>query len=303
MSRADRYSIDSWDDIQFVLAVARMGSFHLAGKELNTNQSTVSRRIRHLENHLGVKLFDRHAHGMTLTPAGTALVDRARDMESAARAIERHLAGDDKSMIGTVRVDSTDGLAMHWLTRTLLDFQQDNPEILLELITNSAPIDLLSREADVAIRHYEPSDPRIVAIKVGIQRFSAFASADYIEKHGMPATIEDFDGHAVLDHSAHNFVGGLEPWRRLTRRHPRIVLRVSTSGTYTASVNAGFGLGLLPNYYEFIMPNLRRVPIDMECATGIWLFSHEETNKNARVRATIDFLRKRFRKDGEKWFS
>ena len=303
MARTDRYSIDSWDDIQFVLAVARTGSFHFASKELNTNQSTVSRKIRHLENHLGVKLFDRHAHGMALTPAGSALVERARDMENAARAIERHLAGDDKSMIGMVRVDSTDGLAMHWLTSALLDFQQENPEVLLELITNSAPIDLLTREADVAIRHYEPSDPRIVAVKVGIQRFSLFASAQYVEKHGCPLSEEDLDNHAMADHTAHNFVGGLDPWRRLVRRHPRVVLRVSTSGTYIASVNAGFGLGLLPNYYEFVMPNLRRIPIEMGCSTGIWMFSHEETNKNARVRATIDFLRKRFRRDGEKWFS
>src|ERR1035441_457620 len=84
--------LGSWNDLQFVLAVARLGSFLKAARVLETNQSTVARRIQRLEFALGTKIFDRHAHGMELTPPGQVLFDKAVAMENITREVRAHLA-------------------------------------------------------------------------------------------------------------------------------------------------------------------------------------------------------------------
>ena len=97
MINLGRNHLGSWDDVQYVLAVAKTGSFIVAAEKLGTNQSTVSRHVQRLERRLGVKLFDRYSHGMRLTPSGAGLIEKARNMEAAANEIERqelhHVAG------------------------------------------------------------------------------------------------------------------------------------------------------------------------------------------------------------------
>src|ERR1700743_1939009 len=85
--------LGDWDDVRFFLAVAKTGSFSAAANQLNTKQTTVGRRIQALERRLGAKLFDRHRHGMEVTPAARGVLVQAESMLSHATSIERHLAG------------------------------------------------------------------------------------------------------------------------------------------------------------------------------------------------------------------
>src|ERR1051325_153586 len=85
--------LGDWDDVRFFLAVAKTGSFSAAAPQLNTKQTTVGRRIQALERRLGAKLFDRHRHGMEVTPAARGVLVQAESMLSNATSIERHLAG------------------------------------------------------------------------------------------------------------------------------------------------------------------------------------------------------------------
>ena len=111
--------LGDWDDVRFFLAVAKTGSFSAAATQLNTKQTTVGRRIQALERRLGAKLFDRHRHGMEVTPAARGVLVQAESMLSNATSIERHLAGLDREMAGVVRVAATEGLAATWLVPRL----------------------------------------------------------------------------------------------------------------------------------------------------------------------------------------
>jgi DNA-binding transcriptional LysR family regulator len=77
-----------WSDWRIFLAVARHGSTLGAGKALRISQSTAARRISALEEALGVRLFERRAHGYRLTDAGTAVLPMAEALEGAALAAE-----------------------------------------------------------------------------------------------------------------------------------------------------------------------------------------------------------------------
>lgn len=298
-----RNHLESWDDIQYVLAVARTGSFVVAGEKLGTNQSTVSRHVQRIERRLGVKLFDRYSHGMRLTPSGAGLIEKARGMEAAAHEIERHLAGVDQKMTGSVCIAVSDGFASYWLIPAMLEFQQRHPQLYLEIIAGTGQIDLLAREADIAIRLFVPKQDRVVAVKVGRVRFSLFAERRYIERFGKPDSIEELRTHRIVDHLGYAPLTSLRRWHEFVAEHSNVVCRADTTSSFVAAIRAGYGIGLLPNFYDFAEPEFTRIDVKFDAESPLWLLSHEETNRNARIQAVADFLIQRFRQDRRKWFS
>lgn len=303
MINLGRNHLESWNDIQYVLAVGRGGSFLAASERLGTNQSTVSRHVQRLEKRLGAKLFDRFAHGMRPTPMGRDLIEKARQMETAAHEIERHLAGADQRMTGTVCIAISDGISTYWLTPAMLDFHRQHPHVCIDLIAGSGPVDLLAREADIAIRLFAPKQERYVASKVGCIRFSLFADRKYIDRFGVPASIEALSSHRIVDHGAYVPIVSLTRWHALLAAHPHIVFRPNTTGSFLAAVRAGYGIGLFPNFYSMVSPDLVRLDLDLEQQAPVWMLAHEETIASARVRAVFDFLSRRFRQDRDAWFS
>ena len=171
-----RNELNNWDDVRFFLAVLESGSFSGAGERLRVDQTTVGRRLAEMEKRLGAKLFDRHGKGMRPTPAARGMSEQAGRMAAAAATIERRLSGIDGEMAGIVRIAVTEGLASGWLTPQLSDFQLAHPGILLEVISGDQPLDLGTREADVAIRLVRPEAPQIVVQRMGVMRFALYAA-------------------------------------------------------------------------------------------------------------------------------
>lgn len=295
--------LESWDDIQYVLAVARTGSFLGASKRLGTNQSTIGRHVQRLEKRLGAKLFDRYSHGMRLTPMGTSLVEKARSMETAIHEIERHLAGVDQRMTGPVRIAVPEGISTYWLTPVMLEFQMRHAEVCIELIGGTGYIDLLAREADIAIRLSVPKQDRYVATRVGRVRFSLFAHPTYLERFGEPVSMDEIMAHRIVDHGGYAVMEGLEGWHAIAARCPHVVFRPNTTGAFVAAVRAGYGIGLFPDFYRIVAPDLVRLSADPCLQAPLWMLSHAETNRSARVHAVFDFLADRFRQDRSAWFA
>jgi len=298
-----RNHLESWDDLQYVLAVARSGSFLAASKRLGTNQSTIGRHVQRLEQRLGAKLFDRHSHGMRLTPIGTSLVEKARNMEAAANEIERHLAGVDQKMTGLVRIAVPEGISTYWLTPVMLDFQMRNPQVCIELIGGTGHIDLLAREADIAIRTSVPKQDRYVVSRVGRVRFSLFADPKYLNRFGEPSDVDELCTHRVVDHGGYSVLEGLSVWHEIVARCSQVVFRPNTTGAFVAAVRAGYGIGLFPDFYRIVAPDLVRLNVDPGVQSPLWLLAHAETNRSARVHAVFNYLADRFRQDRRAWFS
>ena len=304
MINLGRNHLESWDDIQYVLAVARSGSFLAASKRLGTNQSTIGRHVQRLEKRLGAKLFDRYSHGMRLTPTGSSLVEKARNMENAVNEIERHLAGVDQKMTGLVRIAVPEGISTYWLTPVMLDFQTRHPQVCIELIGGTGHIDLLAREADIAIRLSVPKQDRYVVSRVGRVRFSLFADPKYLNRYGEPTSIEELCGsHRVVDHGGYAVLDGLAGWHAIVARCAQVVFRPNTTGAFVAAVRAGYGIGLFPDFYRIVAPDLIRLPVEPSVQSPLWLLSHAETNRSARVHAVFTYLADRFRQDRRAWFS
>ena len=294
--------LGDWDDVRFFLAVAKTGSFSAAATQLNTKQTTVGRRIQALERRLGAKLFDRHRHGMEVTPAARGVMVQAESMLANATSIERHLAGLDREMAGVVRVAATEGLAAQWLVPRLTELRRRHSDIVVQVIVGDQVLDLATRQADLAIRFFRPTSHQLVAARVGQFSMSIFAAPGYIEQFGLPQELEELRDHHLVDHTTLHSLPAMKPWTEIVERSPNVVLRTNSSHSAMEAVKASWGLSIFPSYSSKTA-NIIAAPIELNIVRDIWLVSHEETNKGARIRAVIDYIREQFRQDEREWFS
>lgn len=301
-NRLGRNTLRDWEDVRYFLGAAREKSFNRASRAFGVPQSTVSRRIAKLEAHLGAKLFDRHNKGMNLTPAGLGFLEQAEKMEQAAFAIDRHLGGIDGALRGVLKVAATEGLAAWWLTENLVEFQRHHPKITLEILCGNEIADLSKREADIAIRLSEPTEPRLVKFRAGTMRFVLCASRDYLRIYGTPKTRDDLLRHRLIDHTGYHRAG-FDDWRAIVDNHDGVMFRTNSSIAFFEALRAGLGLGICPTYIPRFDADIVLVDIPFGCTYDIWLVTHEETKANARLRAFSEFVKSLFERDRPKWFA
>src|SRR5215470_1273417 len=156
-----------WNDARYFLAVARLGSLSKAARLLGVRQSTVGRRIAALEAALEARLFERATGGWAPTPAGEAFAQRAGRIEDEALSAERMLAGREGRAAGTVRLTAPQAFGFSFVVPLLAQLRVEQPDIVVELIAENAPLDLSRREADLALRLGRPEQKRLVTRRLG----------------------------------------------------------------------------------------------------------------------------------------
>jgi DNA-binding transcriptional LysR family regulator len=285
-----------WDKLKVFHAAAEAGSFTHAGEQLGLSQSAVSRQVSALEQELGVSLFHRHARGLILTEQGELLHHTAHDVFMKLEAARAKLTDSRERPNGELRVTTTPGIGVHWLTPRLGEFIELYPDVHLSLITTDEELDLAMREADVAIRLRQPTQPDLIQRKLFSVRFHAYASPEYLKRFGTPRSIEDLDAHRVL------LLGGqipayLQPTRWLVEvgrdskgaRTPHLTIN-NVLGILRAS-QRGLGIAMLPDYLVEENGGLVQLFAEADPITIDAFFVYPEELKSvARVQAFRDFL-------------
>ena len=198
-ARCDSCAIEmDWDKLKVFHAAAEAGSFTHAGEQLGLSQSAVSRQVSALEQELSVSLFHRHARGLILTEQGELLYRTAHEVFMKLEAARAKLTDSRERPNGDLRVTTTVGLGVHWLTPRLGEFIDLYPDIHITLITTDEELDLVMREADVAIRLRQPTQPDLIQRKLFSVHFHAYASPEYLKRFGTPRSIDDLDNHRIL---------------------------------------------------------------------------------------------------------
>ena len=135
------------ESLRFFLVAGRHESFAKAARELGVTPSAVAHRIKLLENDLEAKLFERHAHGLNLSPLGTAyLIEVQRILVTVHNATERCRKGTKANVLRLVAVHA---LAEMWLMPRLAQFHAAHPDVAIELETDHREVDPLRRTFDV----------------------------------------------------------------------------------------------------------------------------------------------------------
>lgn len=276
-----------WNDLRYILIIARTQSIAAAAQELGVHQSTVFRRLNTLEKELGVRLFERLSTGYAATAAGEEICKTAERIEEDITALDRRISGQDMRPSGTIRVTTTDTL-LKLLTSCLAAFRAAYPEIELEVIVSNQFFNLTKRDADVAIRPTSNPPETLVGRRVANIATAIYGSIDYLAAH---AAIDDLSKHSWI--GADESLSHLASARWLKKSFPGMVIRyrINTLIGMLEAAKQSLGLVALPCYMADPDPDLRRVHSPLpELATALWVLTHEDIRNVARVRTFIEFV-------------
>lgn len=167
-------------NLQAFEAVARRRSFALAAAELHLTASAISHQVARLESDLGVRLFERSAHGVRLSPAGDRYLQRVAGALSALSAATEDLR---KGVSNSLYVHSAPSIASLWLMPRLRRFAQAHPDISLNLSAAHTPSDFALGQADLDIRYGVPQWGDLVVEPLFEERILPLASPAFIREH------------------------------------------------------------------------------------------------------------------------
>ncbi|MCB9669754.1 MAG: LysR family transcriptional regulator [Alphaproteobacteria bacterium] len=278
-------SLVDWDALQALLAVAEVGSLRGAAARLGISQPTLGRRLRALEDALGTVLAVRHARGVELTAEGRMVVDRAEHIASEVDGLRRALSGRREALVGRVRVSCTEPVAMEVLPPILLALGGRHPGVAVDVVVDAHASDLDRREADVAIRMFQPRGARLVARRVGTSGTAFYASPDLVARVGRPASFEDLprfpllgpDRDPLFVRAAREMGFDLD-----TCRH-----RTDSFGVTLRYARAGLGIGALVTSIADRDPGLVQVLPPFQ-EYPVWLVTHPDLLGSAVVRVVWD---------------
>ena len=287
-----------WNDLRYFLSVADSGSTLAAGRAMRVSQTTVARRIAALEQAIGVPLFDRRQAGYALTPTGVALLERARSVETAATGFSEAAAALFRNASGTVRLTTEEIFANTLLGPMLRELHELHPEIRIELDTARELRDLGAGEADIALRSTKSSQPAgVVGRRLCVDDWTLYCSRDYAARHGVPRTVDELRGHALVGGGGGNLWRAYEAWIHETGLDDQVAMHHGTSTGLLSAVRSGFGIAVLPSIVADDDPDLIRCLPPMRAHGRVtWLLTHDRVRHAPRVRTVIDFLYERLKR-------
>ncbi len=267
-----------WDDLRLVLAVVRAGSFLGGARALGLSHSTASRRIGALEAELGVQLLERTPDGLSPTTAGEHMLAVAERAEADVLGLQRAIVGKDARLHGTVRVAIPYLFATYLFMPAFAGFGRRYPDIELSLVAGYQHADLTRREADAAIRVTNDPPESAVGRRIATMEVALYGpTARRARRAPLPWVGLD-DGRPV------------PRWYQAQHPNAPMGVRVNDYPLALEAVRAGLGAAVLPACVADGQSGLRRLESRPELSVGLWLLTHADLRRTARVRALLDWL-------------
>src|SRR5580698_9439818 len=235
-------------DLDAFVAIARAKNFRRAALDQHVSVSSLSQRLRAMEERLGVRLLNRTTRSVALTEAGELLLSRvAPAMHDVNGALDevRGLRGVPS---GRLRINAPPPAIDLVLAPMVAPFLAAYPQIDLEIIGDSSFVDIVAQSYDAGVRYGEHLAQDMIAVALGPpQRYAVVASADYVARHGRPKHPKD-----MLDHKCIRVRfgrGTMLDWEfekagRLLKVSPAAKLIVNYPGAAYRAARDGFGFWL-----------------------------------------------------------
>lgn len=228
--------------------IARLGSFHAAARHLRVAQPSVSARVRELERHLGVALFDRSGRVARLTPKGRELATYAGQMLALAGEVEQRI-GSRTALVGRVRFGLTSIPAVTWMPRLLHRMAKAYPGIDAEFVVDSSENmrgQLLRGELDVAFLAGPLAEPSLATESLGAVTMGWLASPS-LGLPNRPLAPQDLVDVSIIADVRGSFLHGIAlDWFRRGGVEPRRQHACSSLPTRLQLARAGLGIAMAP---------------------------------------------------------
>ena len=280
-----------WNRARAFLVTAEEGSLSAAARALDMTQPTLGRQVTALEQELGVALFERVGRGLVLTPGGLELVNHVRAMGDAANRVSLTASGQSQNIEGSICITASEVHAAFLLPPIIAKLRQAEPGINVEIIASNTASDLRRREADIAIRSFQPTQAELIARKIKDVPARLYATPGYLESIDTPTCHEDLKRADFIDFdSTDRLLNGLNALGlNLTRRN--FPIQTENHLVQWELVKLGLGIGIMPADIGDAEPLVQQALPELEPITfPIWLTTHRELKTSRRVRLVFDLL-------------
>jgi len=279
-----------WDSYRSFLAVLEEGSLSGAARSLGLTQPTVGRHVEAVEAALGQTLFVRSQRGLTPTPAAEALRPYAQALKANAEALVRAASRRPVEVEGLVRVTASEVVAAEVLPYILKSAFDRHPKLRFEVEGSDRNVDLLRRDADIAVRMADPTQQSLVAIKAGEVEIGLYAAPDYIARRGRPERIEDAPDHVLI-----GFARETPYIRALSAAVPlpsaeTFAFRTDQDLAAIGALRAGLGVGFCQAGVARREGWVRLLPEAFSIRLPAWVVMHEDLKSSPACRAAFDLL-------------
>jgi DNA-binding transcriptional LysR family regulator len=293
--------MDTLELIRTFREVAQRGSFSAAARTLDLSRPNVSKYVAELETRVGVRLLNRTTRNVSLTDAGSLLLERSTPLMEMIDLTRAELQGRALVPSGRLRLTAPHGLAQTGLPGLLGEFMREYPAVTLSLHLDNRVTDMVDEGIDIALRVGRIGDDNLIVRKLQAVPFVVAASPGYWAERGLPGHPDDLAGHYALTYSV---LGPNPEWRFEVGGEP---LSVPVSSRMDASDAAplvsvalqGLGMVWLPRL--LLQPHIDSgalQPVLQDFSPrDVWLHAAyvQRRHNSAALKALLAFLETRWR--------
>lgn len=277
------------------VTIVKLDSFSKAAKLLGTSTSSITRLLSQLEHELGFALLERTTRTIKLTEAGALFYEKAQEILSIYDSSKKHLTTLQDVLSGQIKIGAPTSLSYLYITKCINEFLVEYPHVKVQLVNGDHLLDLLENDFDFVFHCRPLPDSSFQYRKLGTWTRTLCASPSYIEKRGMPTSLETLSEHNCLLH--YEDKGGF--WPLLVNNK---IKNISVSGNITmdSTLNLinlaknGAGIAYLPSFA--ILPELKKgtlvqiLPDHTLPPNEMYAVFSKSRYRIKKVRALLDFL-------------
>ncbi|AYF87589.1 MULTISPECIES: LysR family transcriptional regulator [unclassified Pseudomonas] len=190
--------MDKFGAITMFVATAEFGSFSRAAEQLGKTPSALTKAVSHLEEELGVRLFERSTRRTVLTEAGRVYLETARQVLQRLHEVGEEVGQLQHGLYGSLRLTAPLAFGRAFLDEVCAGFLAEYPQIRLRVDLSDSFIDLVDAGYDLALREGRGDQPGLIAKTVGRNCLALCASPTYLARNPVPVTPATLDQHDWL---------------------------------------------------------------------------------------------------------
>jgi DNA-binding transcriptional LysR family regulator len=285
-------------DLEIFARVAAAGNMSAAGREMGLSPAVVSKRLSHMEERLGARLFQRTTRQLKLTETGEGFYARVVRILKEIDEAEAFVSQVSGKVGGTLRITAPIVFSRKHIAPFLPDFMREYPDLSVEMVLRDDIVDIVGESVDVAIRIAELDDSSLVARKLAPCRRVICAAPEYLSRHGEPKTLAELANHQCLS------LGYQHSWRVAGPEGPTTIkiapkLRCNSGDVLHEAQLSGMGIAMrstcevseeLKNgRLKIVLPQFREPP-------GVAIYAVYPCRQYvpAKLKLFVDFLAQKY---------
>jgi DNA-binding transcriptional LysR family regulator len=285
-------------DLEIFARVASAGNMSAAGRDMGLSPAVVSKRISHMEERLGARLFQRTTRQLKLTETGEGFYERVVGILADIEEAEAYVSQLNAKASGTLKVTAPTAFARLHIAPHLASFMRQHPSLTIELQLTDAIVDIVGEGMDLAVRVAELDDSSLVARKLAPCRHVICGAPQYFDQHGRPKSLSELAKHNCLT-TGHNQVWRLEGPEGPSAIKVSSNLRSNSSDVVHEAVLSGMGLAMRSTWeisddlksgrLEIVLPDYRET-------SGVAVFAVYPCRQYvpAKLKFFVDFLAQQY---------